>query len=67
MGGMLYMLYTFASLGLEKNVFPKAHLSITDIAVDSHEKPSIKIKVDPFRQGVTIYLGATGSTLCSVL
>ena len=43
-----------------------------DIAVDSHDDPStiaitIKAsKTDPYRQGVTVYLGATGSPLCPV-
>lgn len=51
---------------------PTAHLSITDIAVDSHDKPSIislKIKVsktNPFRKRVMVFLGHTGSTLCPV-
>ena len=51
---------------------PSAHLSFSDIAVDSHENTSsiaVKIKAsktDPFRQGVTIYLGATGTKLCPV-
>ena len=55
-----------------KEYDPSAHLSINDIAVDCHDKPSmvsLKIKAsktDPFRQGVTIFLGATGSTLCPV-
>ena len=40
--------------------------------MDSHEKPStvsLRIKTsktDPFKQGVTIFLGATKSTLCPV-
>lgn len=51
---------------------PTGHLSISDVAVDSHVNPSIvalKIKAsktDPFRQGVTIFLGATGSSICPV-
>lgn len=49
-----------------------AHLSIGDIAVDSHEKPSVlsinikASKTDPYRQGVTIYLGASDQLLCPV-
>ena len=48
------------------------HLSYSDIAVDSHDDPStiaitIKAsKTDPYRQGITIYLGAMGSKLCPV-
>ena len=55
-----------------KEYDPSAHLSINDIAVDCHDKPSLvslKIKAsktDPFRQGVTIFLGATESTFCPV-
>ena len=51
---------------------PSTHLSFSDIAVDSHKNTStisVKIKAsktDPFRQGVTIYLGATGTNLCPV-
>ena len=51
---------------------PATHLSITDIAVNSHTNTSsiaVRIKAsktDPFRQGVTIYLGATDSKLCPV-
>lgn len=53
-----------------KEYDPLAHLSINDIAVDCHGKPSMVLlkesKTDPFRQGITIFLGATGSTLCPV-
>lgn len=55
-----------------KEYDPSAHLSISDIAVDRHDKSSMvslrikTSKTDPFRQGVTIFLGATGSTLCPV-
>ena len=48
------------------------HLTFSDISVDSQEKPSciaLRIKAsktDPFRQGVTVYLGATSSNLCPV-
>ena len=46
---------------------PSTHLNFSDIAVDSHENTStisVRIKAsktDPFRQGTTIYLGATPS------
>ena len=46
---------------------PSIHLSATDISVDSHLSPTyvavnIKVsKTDPFRRGVTIYLGRTQS------
>ena len=51
---------------------PTVHLSFADIAVDDPAKPSIiqltikQSKTDPFRQGVNIYLGSTGTTLCPV-
>ena len=49
-----------------------AHLSISDIAVDSLEKHSVlsvnikASKTDPYRQGVTIFLGASDQLLCPV-
>ena len=55
-----------------KEYDPSAHLSMNDIAVDSHEKPSVisvnikASKSDPYRQGVTIFLGATDQPLCPV-
>ena len=49
------------------------HLSYSDIAVDSHHNDPSTIaitikasKTDPYRQGVTVYLGKTGSKLCPV-
>lgn len=51
---------------------PATHLSMGDLAVDSHvdtSSVSLRIKAsktDPFRQGQTIYLGATGTKLCPV-
>ena len=49
-----------------------AHLSLSDIALDSHSDPSIvrlkikQSKTDPFRQGMEIFLGRTGSAICPV-
>lgn len=51
---------------------PGQHLSYTDIAADDTANPrtlSVTIKqskTDPFRQGVTIYLGRTDTPLCPV-
>ena len=51
---------------------PGQHLSYADIAVDNRSDPkvvSIRIKqskTDPFRQGVTIFLGRTDGMLCPV-
>ena len=56
----------------DSNHDPSTHLNFSDIAVDSHENTSaisIQIKAsktDPFRQGTTIYLGATDTKLCPV-
>ena len=51
---------------------PSADLSYGDVAVDNVESPhflSVRIKTsktDPFREGVTVYLGVTGCSLCPV-
>jgi len=48
----------------------EVHLCHGDIRVDSHTSPSFlqvwikPSKTDPFRQGVTLYIGATGTDLC---
>ena len=47
-------------------------LSPSDVTVDSHQAPSVvsvrlhRSKSDPFGNGVTIYLGRTGQTICPV-
>ena len=51
---------------------PESHLAFTDIAVDNRAKPSsLKVtikasKTDPFRQGVSLNIGAAGGPLCPV-
>ena len=51
---------------------PGAHLSITDIAFDHPTRPNMlkvtlkQSKTDPFRRGVNLFVGATGSDLCPV-
>ena len=51
---------------------PEVHLTASDVSVDSHASPSyvaVRIKAsktDPFRQGVTIYLGKTDGHICPV-
>ena len=51
---------------------PSVHLSVADIAVDCQHNPrvvSVRIKMsktDPFRRGVSIFLGKTDSDLCPV-
>ena len=48
------------------------HLSCADISVDNTESPTIIMvrikasKTDPFRRGVDLYLGKTGSDICPV-
>ena len=51
---------------------PSVHLARSDVAVDSLVNPSWisvvikRSKTDPFRNGVTLYLGKTGDALCPV-
>ena len=48
------------------------HLNVSDISVDSITNPTImKVKIkasktDPFRQGVELFIGKTGNSLCPV-
>ena len=50
----------------------EVHLDLEDLAIDSHASPSMirvhikQSKTDPFRKGADIYLGATGTTICTV-
>lgn len=51
---------------------PGCHLSVGDVALDSLTDPKVvqvrikASKTDPFRKGVTIFLGRTGDELCPV-
>ena len=51
---------------------PEVHLNLADLAVDSHSDPSMiqlrikQSKTDPFRQGVEVFLGRTGTAICPV-
>ena len=51
---------------------PEVHLSLQDVAIDSHSSPSVvrlyikQSKTDTLRQGVDIFLGATYTTICPV-
>ena len=51
---------------------PEVHLNLADIAIDSHTTPSLvclrikQSKTDPFREGVEIFVGTTGSDICPV-
>lgn len=50
----------------------EVHLNLEDLSINSHRNSTMirvhikQSKTDPFRQGVDIYLEATGSTLCPV-
>ena len=51
---------------------PGQHLSFADVSVDHSSRPGLlavrikQSKTDPFRQGITIYLGRTDTQLCPV-
>lgn len=51
---------------------PAVHLNLGDIALDSHTAPSVvrlsikQSKTDPFRQGVSVFLGKSESAVCPV-
>ena len=51
---------------------PETHLNLSDVALDSHSNPSMarlfikQSKIDPFRQGVEIFLGRSGTIVCPV-
>ena len=77
LGRSLYRFFGFLRAGEFKtpseNAYdPQVHLSLSDLALDSHTAPttiSLRIKqskTDPFRVGVNIFLGATRSDVCPV-
>ena len=51
---------------------PSVHLSVQDIAANDSKHPSVlrvtikQSKTDPFRKGVDLFVGKTGSSLCPV-
>lgn len=51
---------------------PAVHLCVGDVRVDSPDSPSLievrlkASKTDPFRRGISVYLGVTGCILCPV-
>ena len=51
---------------------PEVHLSLADLAVDSHTNPTLirvrikQSKTDPFRLGADIFLGASSAPICHV-
>ena len=56
----------------ETSFNPQSHLAFADVVVDSRSAPStiqVRIKAsktDPFRQGVTLHIGAAEGALCPV-
>ena len=56
----------------DKGFDAAVHLTYADVRTDNYESPKlleIKIKAsktDPFRKGVTVYIGRTGEKLCPV-
>ena len=55
-----------------KDYNPSVHLSVQDIATNDSKHPSVlhltvkQSKMDPFRKGVDLIVGKTGSSLCQV-
>ena len=51
---------------------PEVHLNLADMAIDSHEHPSLirllikQSKTDTFREGVEVFLGASKGEICLV-
>ena len=56
----------------EKGYDPERHVCLNDVKTDSHQSPSrLEVtlkgsKTDPFRQGCTVHIGATGMSICPV-
>ena len=71
---MLFCLFWAGEMTVPSdNEFDEAvHLGIKDVAVDDTRHPSIMqitikhSKTDPFRQGISLYVGKTGSHICPV-
>lgn len=61
-----------ATVPSQAAVDPSVHLAVSDVSLSSQSNPSAVIinikasKTDPFRQGVSIYLGRTDKDLCPV-
>ena len=51
---------------------PQVNLSLSDLSFDVHRAPTVvclrikQSKLDPFRQGVDVYIGATRKAVCPV-
>ena len=78
MGSVLHLLFCISSSrrsdGPTDGGFdPSVHLGVGDVALDNPREPSMvqvrikQSKTDPFRRGINLYVGRTGSSLCPVL
>ena len=76
-GHLMFLFFRLPALqkngvAIGENFDPLAHLCFSDVQVNSHSSPSylqitIKTsKTDTFRQGVTLFIGVSGGTLCPV-
>ena len=51
----------------ERSFDIQSHLCFGDVRIDNREAPTlIRLRTDPFRQGVTLHIGATNAPLCPV-
>ena len=75
MGSLLYCLFGFLrcsefTVPSVHDYDPSAHLSFKDLSIDSRDSPSViqlhikQSKTDPFRKGVRLFLGKTGTDVC---
>ena len=77
MGSMLLGFFWFLRTGEmtvpnDQNYDPSCHLSVGDVAVDNPRAPTLlrvsikQSKTDPFRKGIDLYMGRTGTEVCPV-
>ena len=77
MGSLLYAFFGFLRCSefttpSQQEYDPQVHLQYEDVAVDCRNNPGMltvwikQSKTDPFRQGVTLWLGKTDCVVCPV-
>ena len=76
LGGVLSMFFRFSAgemtVPSDAEFDPKVHLCVSDIALDDCRRPGLlriiikQSKTDPFRKGVALFVGRTGTTLCPI-
>ena len=79
LGCMLFAFLWFSACEQSYSIVPfvttiesSVHLTVSEVAVNSLSNPSLmrvrlmQSKMDPFRQGVDIYLGRTSTTKCPI-